>query len=165
MSDASPLAPLSKKQIEAVSKEVCEYEDRPRSERVAITARILGAFISHEKLRQRVAALEAEQARLTANYKTLEAGIRHMVFSCPHCGEPWAVTTEREVDIHSGAVYSCDGCKGDVIFSAQTPDQYAKQFAQPTREAVAKCLGEREMWTLEVIAAVDVLVEQGIIRP
>ncbi len=110
-----------------------------------LTALIVKAQSSHmlsipsdrvQQMAEEILQLREENERLTANYSTPQDGMRHMNFSCPHCGEPLAVTTEREVDIHSGAVYSCEGCKGEVIFSAQTPDQYSKQFAQPTRQAV-----------------------------
>ena len=46
---------------------------------------------------------------------------RAFVFSCPHCGDPSAVTEEDKVDIHSGAEgaeYTCNECHQDVVFIA-----------------------------------------------
>ena len=43
--------------------------------------------------------------------------LRDMVFSCPACGHPGARTTERDVDIHSGAIYDCDQCHARVTFT------------------------------------------------
>ena len=49
---------------------------------------------------------------------------RTFVFSCPHCGDPSAVTEEEEVDIHSGAMYTCNECHEDVIFVAVKTQHY-----------------------------------------
>ena len=45
-------------------------------------------------------------------------------FTCPHCGDPAARTLEQEVDIHSGATYTCLLCNESVVFTAHTPDAY-----------------------------------------
>lgn len=52
------------------------------------------------------------------------------VFSCPHCGIPFAQTVEPEVDMHSGAEYTCDQCQGQVIFDVLTPAQYVDRYRE-----------------------------------
>ena len=47
-----------------------------------------------------------------------------LVFTCPACGHPSAQTVEPDVDIHSGATYTCDECAGKVVFTAQTVEEY-----------------------------------------
>ena len=54
--------------------------------------------------------------------------LRDFVFSCPHCGVPFAQTVEPNVDIHAGATYTCSECKGKVIFEAVTPDEYVGRY-------------------------------------
>ena len=53
------------------------------------------------------------------------------IFSCPGCGEPTAMTREDEVDIHSGAVYTCESCDGRVVFEALTVEEYAEHSGLP----------------------------------
>lgn len=44
---------------------------------------------------------------------------REFYFSCPHCGDPGAVTEEPSVDVHSGAVYTCGSCHAKIVFSVE----------------------------------------------
>ena len=43
-------------------------------------------------------------------------------FDCPACGEPWATTLERVIDIHCGTTFHCRDCKARVLFTAEVVD-------------------------------------------
>ena len=58
-----------------------------------------------------------------------------LVFTCPNCGDPSAMTVEDSVDIHAGATYTCDECGGKVVFEAFTIAEYC---AYGNRNAEAK---------------------------
>ena len=60
--------------------------------------------------------------------------LRDFVFSCPHCGVPYAQTVESDVDIHAGATYQCGECHGKVIFEALTPEEYVNRYSANEKE-------------------------------
>ena len=78
------------------------------------------------------ASLEREQA---AGPDQPRHRLFEMVFSCPHCGVPFAETLEPSVDIHPGAGYHCDQCKDMVIFEALTPAEYRKYCKCVSRQS------------------------------
>lgn len=51
---------------------------------------------------------------------------RSFVFTCPSCGWPHCDTVEPDVDVHSGAIYTCGECEARVVFEALTVEEYAE---------------------------------------
>ena len=49
---------------------------------------------------------------------------RTLVFDCPLCGGPSAVTGERGVYVHAGVIHHCAACGGEVVFQALSVERY-----------------------------------------
>lgn len=46
-------------------------------------------------------------------------GLVEVVFTCPHCGCPYATFKEKSIDLHAGACYTCGECGNLVTFVAE----------------------------------------------
>ena len=72
-----------------------------------------------------IAALEAQVAEQAQEIKRqARLYVVALRYTCPHCGTPAAHTVESDVDIHPGAGYTCDQCRGRVVFVAMTTGEY-----------------------------------------
>ena len=47
-----------------------------------------------------------------------------LIFDCPYCHEPFSDVVGEEVDIHSGASYSCRHCSNMVVFQVFATEEY-----------------------------------------